>query len=547
MAPDSFSILPPIVILVLGYITRRVLFSLACGIYVGSFLATDYSFLDAFTFSLKKIWDISELSVIFGEKQLLDCWNLLICSFTIILGIVITLIHHSGGVFAYESYIKSRLRNKKQVESSSLILSSCLCIDDYFSSLTVGSVMRSITDAFRIPRAKLAFLVDSMAAPLAILCPVSSWVAAIVGFLRENGIRIDRTDQTQIIASPFLTYLNVIPYVFYSFIIIFSSWYIVLKRASFGSMKKHEDFADKTGNVFGGQKPPSKMLKQDSIRTKKPSLLDFFIPVSILISGIVLGILYSGNWILLGGHLSIIDALRESSAANGLFIGGSYALVLIIFYLFGRRKLTPKQLPKIFKDGINLMLISCCVLILAWTLGAILKDHLATGEYLAHSLLGHVSPKWVPGMFFCVSVLISFGIGSAWGTAALMFPIGIQFVLSILKVQVPIALEEVSLIIPTLAAILSGCVAGDHITPISDTTIMTSTSTGMNHADHVETQMTYAVPLIFVTAFVYFLHGFLSDMGSVFAYFASLGAAALIAILYFKCRLKFARSNDSAV
>ncbi|NRA46224.1 MAG: hypothetical protein HRU09_14820 [Oligoflexales bacterium] len=523
------SLLPPLVVLLLGYLTRRVLFSLSCGVFIAAFIAKQFDLSESVWFGLVQFWNVLELATFFNPQTFWESWNAFICIFLMMLGVFITLIHHCGGAYAYEAFIKKKLNSKKQVEASSLLLSKSLCIDDYFSSLTVGSVMHPITDSYRIPRAKLAFLVDSLAAPLTVLCPVSSWVAAIVGFLRENGVHSQATAQTQIVASPFVAYLKMIPFILYSFIIIMGAWYIVLKGVSFGSMGKHEDCARRTGNVFNGKSSSGKSIKKPLHMDKiEPTLLDFFIPIGMLVAGIISGILYSGGWSHLGGDKGMIDSLRDASAAHGLFIGGSFSLLGTLAYFFSKGRLKLRDLPGLTKEGCLLMGTSCMVLILAWTLGGILKNDLATGEYLASVLIGKVAPMMVPAMFFCASVITSFAIGSAWGTAAIMFPIGIQLVLAMLGLELPASIDQVSLLFPTLGAILSGCVAGDHISPISDTTIMTSTSTAMEHTDHVETQMTYALPLILVTALSYICLGYLVPYGTLISFCVSLLVAGVM-------------------
>ena len=529
MDAGFLSLLPPLAVLLLGYLTRRVLFSLSCGVFIAAFIAKNFDLSESLWFGMIQFWNVLEFATFFNPQTFWDSWNAFICIFLMMLGIFITLIHHCGGAYAYEAFIKSKLHSQKQVEASSLLLSKSLCIDDYFSSLTVGSVMHPITDSYRIARAKLAFLVDSLAAPLTVLCPVSSWVAAIVGFLRENGVHAALTDKTQIIASPFLAYLKMIPFILYSFIIILGAWYIVLKGISFGNMKKHEDMARRTGNVLGGKSVSARSIKKpEQTGSMQASLHDFFIPIAMLVFGIISGILYSGGFSLFGGEKGIVDSLRDASAAHGLFIGGGFSLLGTLSYFFVKGRVKFRDLHSLTKEGCLLMGTSCMVLILAWTLGGILKNDLATGEYLASILIGKVSPMLVPAMFFCASVVTSFAIGSAWGTAAIMFPIGIQLVLAMLGLDLPATIDEVSLLFPTLGAILSGCVAGDHISPISDTTIMTSTSTAMDHTDHVETQMTYAFPLILVTVVSYICLGYLINLGTFVSFSITLMAASVM-------------------
>ena len=529
-----WSLVPPAIVLFMGFYTRKVHLSLLSGVICSAVIASSWNPTEALKLTGSGLWDSLEIGVILNPSTFWDSWNSFICIFLIMLGILITMIHHSGGAWAYEKFIKSRLRDRKKVECSSLIMSKFLCIDDYFSSLTVGSVMHPITDSYKIPRAKLAFLVDAMAAPLAIICPVSSWVAAIVGFLRDNGVQSQAGQHTKILASPFLAYVNVIPFIVYSFVVIFGAWFIVLKGISFGFMGKHERHARETGNMFNGRENLHKHIDRSHLNGTEPSLTDFFVPVFVLIASVLSGILYSGQWALLpGGHRVFMDAMREASAAQGLLIGGSIALsCTLIFYLF-RKKLAFKTIPKMFAEGLKLMGPSCLVLILAWTLGGLLRNHLSTGQYLAGLLVGNLPTEFLPAMAFIASIVISFSIGSAWGTAAIMFPIGVQMILTIAQVPLPATLEQIPLLFPTLGAILSGSVAGDHISPISDTTIMSSTSTAMEHIDHVETQMSYAIPLIIITGISYLIPGFCLSLGAGYAALLTCASSAALIFVVF--------------
>lgn len=384
-------------------------------------------------------------------------------------------------------------------------------MDDYFSSLTVGSVMRPLTDMYKIPRAKLAFLVDSMAAPLAILCPFSSWVAAIIGFLRDNGVSSIPGKNTLILASPLKTYLNMIPYIFYSFIIIASSFFIVRTGISYGLMGKHEAIADTTGNLYGGRLDVKTSSHDPHEKNKETAcVLDFLIPILILFLSVVGGLLYSGNAAFLCGTKSCVEAFQNSNAAIALFTGGIFSLVCCTSFYLLRKKLSFNEIIPLYKEGILLMAPAILILILAWTLGDLLRNELFTGQYLASLMVGAVSKTLFPVIFFIASLLIAFAIGSSWGTAAIMFPIAIPLVISFLNIQPPTTLDYLPILFPVLGAILSGAVAGDHISPISDTTVMSATSSGSHHMDHVRTQMTYALPLIFSTAVAFLVAGLLT-------------------------------------
>ena len=285
---DFVVALPPLLVLILGFATRRVMFSLTCGILFSALIASNYSLFGAFKLSLLRLWSNTELSHLSSLGAFADSDNLFIYIFLLILGIIVTLLSHSGGSYAYGKVVAQHLHSKRSAQASSLVLSMCLFVDDYFNSLTVGSVMYPLTDRFKIPRAKLAFLVDSMSAPLAMIIPVSSWVAVLVGFVRESGIDVTREATTLVLENPFNMYLHILPYVFYSFIIFFSAWYIVMRTISFGSMRRHEDIAEKTGNLFGGKDAPSNRLRQINEANKEnSSLVDFIFPVATLIVCII--------------------------------------------------------------------------------------------------------------------------------------------------------------------------------------------------------------------------------------------------------------------
>lgn len=504
------SLLPPIVVLFVGTATRQVLLSLGCGIFSAALIASDFSALGTIKLMFNSFWSNIQLESLLTRETFWNNGNFFICIFLCILGIIVTLISHSGGAYAYGNAVRKKIYDKKTVETSSLMLSTFLFIDDYFSSLTVGSVMHPLTDHFRIPRAKLAFLVDSMAAPLAVLAPISSWVAAIIGFLSENGVSPFNTYGTLILAEPLSIYTRMMPFVFYSFIIIPSAWLIVRKNISFGLMNKHEQIAQESGNLFAGKEPISRKVRTVHERNiENNSILDFAVPILILFISVIGGMLYSGNYVLFGGKHSFVEAFQTSRSAIGLFLGGTFALIFCILFLLARRKIYLNEVPKECWGGIKLMMPAIIILLLSWTLGDLLRENLRTGEYLANVLVGSVNLKFFPLMFFLSAAATSFALGTSWGTMAIMFPLAIPMVISFLNLSTPTTIDHVSLLFPVLGAIVSGAVSGDHISPISDTTIMSSTSCGSYHVDHVQTQMTYAIPVLISTAVAYLVAGFL--------------------------------------
>ncbi len=508
------SLLPPLFVLTLGYLTRRIVLSLGSGIILAVLLATNFSPQLAINLLLESLCANFEFHIFFSLQYFWKTWNLFICIFLLTLGIFVALLQHSGSAYVYGSFIKRFINDQKSVEISSLLLSTCLFIDDYFSSLTVGSVMYPLTDSQHVPRAKLSFLVDSMSAPLAILCPFSTWVAAILGFLRENGVSPVHTNTTLILASPLSTYFYIIPYLFYSFGLIAVIWYIVQRRISFGLMKKHEECAKQTGNLFGGKLAPNCLQVTLPINhIQHTTITDFFVPIGMLLISVFGSMLYTGEWQYLGGHRMLLEAFQHSSAAIALFIAGNLTLLSCSLFFLLRRRIEFIYLPKIYWEGTKLMLPSIIVLMLAWTLGDLLRNQLHTGEYLASLLIGSISILLLPTLLFATATLIAFTIGSSWGTAAMLFPIVIPLVRSMIDIQTAPMLEDLPILLPVLGAVLSGCVAGDHISPISDTTIMSATSTRTPHMAHVQTQIPYAIPLIIMSMFSYFIAAALIPFG----------------------------------
>lgn len=529
----SFTVLiPPICILCCACLTRKIIFSLIIGIILATLIAKNFHIIAALQLAYQCFITNLEFNKFFSYEQFWEAGSLFICIFLLILGIFVVLLQQSGSAHAYASFIKKHLHNKRSVETSSLILSFCLFIDDYFNSLTVGSIMSPLTDINKIPRVKLAFLVHSLSSPLVILCPISSWMAAILGYLSKYGISNHLATTTFILANPMRVYFALLPFIFYSIILIISICYTTRMSLSFGLMKKYENIAETTGNLFGG-KEIAAYLKELPVTKplNNPGLIDFFFPIITLIFALFASMLYSGNWQYFGGQNCLFQALQNTSAATALFLGGNYALIISIIFLVSRQQIKITALPKIFFQGIQLMLPSIITLMLAWTFGEILSTQLHTGEYLANLLVRTVDLTMLPTLLFLTATIIAGSIGTAWGTAAMLFPIAIPMVPALLGIQHTPSLNEVPILIPVLGAILSGCVAGNHISPIADTTIMSATSTRTPIMDHLRTQLPYAVLIILATAISFIIAAHLIPYGFIIAATVPLITGILLAII----------------
>ncbi|QQG46904.1 MAG: hypothetical protein HYZ30_00475 [Candidatus Azosocius agrarius] len=494
------SLLPPILILATGLYTRKVIPSIIIGVICASLIANDLHIYNSIQLITNRIYNNIQLNIFFS-KNFWNTYNLFICFFILQIGIFIKLIQYSGSIYSYSLFIKKYIKNKKQAETSSLIMSSMLCIDDYFSTLTVGSIMQPIVHQKKIAKVKISFLIDSMGAPLTILCPFSSWVAAIIGFFKDNGISDEKSINCLINFNPLLTYFYTIPFLFYSFIVIISVWFIVRKNITFSLMKKYEDNEKK--NIYTKNKTIPKIYY-------KKSIINFFLPISILIISIISFMLHSGSWTIFGGSKSFLIALQNASAAKALFLGSFVTIICSTIFFIINKNININQISKIIKNGIILMYIPLIILILAWTLGDILRYDLYTGEYIANIISNKINIVLLPSILFIISLIIAFSIGSSWGTAAILFPIIIPLTLSMNHINnYNNTLQDIPIILPSIGALLSGCVAGDHLSPISDTTIMTSTSTKVNHIDHVYTQIIYIMPLLIITILAFIISGYI--------------------------------------
>ncbi len=540
-------LVPPLLVVILAATTRRVFVSLLTGIFSALLVAHDFSLTKVLPDMVKRIWHTTELGTITSWQAFWNTWYLFICLFLILLGIVITMLQHSGGAYAYGNVVSSRLKNKRQAEASSLLLSLFFFIDDYFSCLTVGSVMQPITDRFKIPRVKLGLLVNAMGAPLVVLLPFSSWAAEIIMQIRQSGISAIARTGTLVVADPFYVYMNVIPFMFYSFIAILSIWFIVYKQISFGLYDKHARVAEQTGNLFAGKMPVAKRTKDLSEeQIKRSSILDFLIPIGTLFVSAMIAILYFGDWQCFGGGNSLMVALQNSKIAAALFVGSVITLLVSTPYLVSRKKLLPGQLPGIFWEGIMLLGPSVGVLILIWTLSGLLRTDLATGQYLASLLIGKINIAYLPLMFFVVAIITSSTMGSAWGTIGIHIPIAVPMLASLLHLQAPVFVASVPVLFPLLGAIVSGAVIGNHLSPISDTMLMSSTSSGSYHIDLVKTQFSFTLPCIIASAVAFLIAGFLASHVSIYVnMLVSLSAGILLSGFIFLFLHARAKNNRS--
>jgi len=494
--PGWIVLLPPLFVLLTVIITKRIHASLILGICVAAFIASNQSFYNA-------------IKIIFNHTRTFvqDIDNVYLFGFLIIIGILVILIDRTGGARAFAHMLTRHIKSAQGAESASVLLSFALFVDDYLSNLTVGYVMQKVTKQYRIPCAKLAYLVHSISIPLVIITPLSSWMAMITDQLYQSGISPEFSATTKIIADPFFTYLYSIPYIFYSFFMLTSLLFIIRKKVSYGPMRKEEqDFEHScTANTSDHQLNRSSQDNQSN-----DSIVDLILPICTLIVMFVAGILYTGEHVIFGGSHSLIEAFKHNDQTFiALFTASATALSVGLIAALIRKKIMLRNIPNIIFEGSMLMIPAIMMLVLSSILGRIIRLDLKTGTYLADLVSGILSPVFLPFIFFIISTAASTLMGSSWATIALFLPIAVPMIITVAGVNPPAFASQIALLYPMLGAIFSGAVCGDNLSPISQTTMMASTSSGCNPITHVNTQFPYALPAVISTAIAYLIIGFL--------------------------------------
>ena len=461
--------LPPLIAIGLALITKEVYSSLFIGIISGAVLYAGPSLSGVLEHALNG-GIIASLS---------DAYNVGILVFLVVLGILVSLMNKSGGSKAFGKWALRRIRSRVAAELATFLLGVLIFIDDYFNCLTVGSVMKPVTDEFKVSRVKLAYIIDATAAPICIIAPISSWAAAVSGFVKgENGFSI---------------FLRAIPYNFYAIFTICFIIGIICMKFDFGKMAQFERNAVENGDLFSGKK--SEFDNAAEIGNPNGRLIDLILPVIILIISCVIGMIYSGGFF--GGE-TFINAFANSDASVGLSMGSIVALVIIIIYYLCRRIITFRECADCIPDGLKQMISPILILTFAWSLKA-MTDSLGLAEFVGNLVekFPEGSISFIPAVLFVIACVLAFASGTSWGTFGILIPIGLA-----------ITDSRPEMMIPVMAACMAGAVYGDHVSPISDTTIMASAGADCDHLSHVTTQVPYATIVAGISCVSYIFAGF---------------------------------------
>lgn len=510
-----WSLLPPVVAIGLALITKEVYSSLFLGIVTGGLLCMFSS--NPITVDEEPIGNgfTALFNAVVNEgiiKNLSDSWNVGILVFLVVLGIIVVLMNRAGGSRAYGEWAVRRIKTRKGASLATFGLGALIFVDDYFNCLTVGSVMRPVTDSHKISRAKLAYLIDATAAPICIIAPISSWAAAVSGTVEGvNGISL---------------FIKTIPYNMYALLTILMVILMSVLNVDFGTMRTHELNAAKGDLFTTGENDYS--ASTEAPVTTKGKVIDLVLPVIVLITLCVTGMIYTGGFF---SGTNFIDAFAECDAAYGLSLGSIAALILIVIYYICRRVLSFKDCMNAVPEGFKQMVPAILILTFAWALKS-MTGLLEAGTYVS-SLVESATAVQIllPAILFVVAVGLAFATGTSWGTFGILIPIvtGV-FEKELANVSSTGAIP--SMVVICISACLAGAVCGDHCSPISDTTIMASTGAQCNHVNHVSTQLPYALTVAAISLVCYLLAGFVQNV------FVILGTGivlltALMLILHF--------------
>ena len=468
-----WALVPPVVAIGLALITKEVYSSLFIGVLMGGILYSGFSFEGTIT----HIFEDGMINV------LSDSYNVGILIFLVILGTMVCLMNRAGGSAAFGQFAADHIKGRVGAELATILLGCLIFIDDYFNCLTVGSVMRPVTDKFKVSRAKLAYLIDATAAPICIIAPISSWAAAVTGFVEgEDGFSI---------------FVRAIPYNFYAILTIVMMIGMVLLRTEFGSMKFHEKNALR-GDLYTTPGRPYDTEKQPEVSVRG-TVLDLLIPIISLIICCMVGMLYTGGFF--SGE-DFVTAFSQSDASLGLTMGSFFGLLITIGLYQVRRVLKFSECMACIPEGFKSMVPAIMILSFAWTLKA-MTDSLGADVYVATVVASRTRSllNFLPAIIFVVGCFLAFATGTSWGTFGILIPI----VVAVFENSNP------DLMIISISACMAGAVCGDHCSPISDTTIMASAGAQCEHVNHVTTQLPYAVTAAAVSLVSYIIAGFVQS------------------------------------
>ena len=470
-----FALLPPVIAIGLALITKEVYTSLLAGIITGGLLYSNFNL----ELMINTIFFQEDGGMVY---KLADAWNVGILVFLVMLGILVSMLNKAGGSAAFGKWASKHIKTRIGAQISVMILGVLIFVDDYFNCLTVGSVMRPVTDRHKVSRAKLSYIIDATAAPVCLIAPISSWAAAVTSSVPEDsGI------------NGFAVFLQTIPYNLYAILTLVMVLLVTVLRVDFGPMKKHEMNAI-AGDLFTTPGRPYEGNEEE-----KAHVLDLILPVAVLIASCIVAMVYTGGFF---EGASFVDAFAASDASVGLVLGGAVTLVFTFIYYMMRDVLSFEEFAKCIPEGFQSMIAPILILTMAWTLSGM--TNLLGAKYFVADLVANSASAmqgFLSMIIFLVAAFLAFATGTSWGTFSILIPIVIG------------VFPEGQMMVISIASCLAGAVCGDHCSPISDTTIMASAGGHCEHVNHVVTQLPYVLVVGSVCMVGYLLIGIFKAVG----------------------------------
>lgn len=483
----AWALLPPVVAIGLALVTKEVYSSLFIGILIGGLLYSGFGFEG----TLVHVFQDGFVG------SVADSYNVGILIFLVLLGAIVAMMNKAGGSEAFGRWASEHIKTKTGAMLATIALGVLIFIDDYFNCLTVGSVMRPVADKHGISKEKLSYLIDATAAPICIIAPVSSWAAAVSGFVKDSGV------------SGFQLFVKAIPFNFYAILTIVMMITLALMKFDYGPMRKFEPYTKENAKQkidtmikrSGAFAEAVEVKEEGAIKDKSRKngkVIDLVFPIVVLIIACVIGMLYSGGFF---SGASVIEAFSDSDASVGLMLGSACTFIIVVIYYMFRRVLKFQDLMSCLPEGFKAMVPAILILVFAWTLKA-MTDSLGAREFVSALVEGSASGLQVmlPAIIFLIGCFLSFSTGTSWGTFGILIPITI----SVFPITTSIGVVCVS-------ACMAGAVCGDHCSPISDTTIMASAGADCDHINHVNTQLPYAITVAAVSFVAYVLAGLIPN------------------------------------
>ena len=472
----AMALAPPVIAIVLALITKEVYSSLFIGVLAGALLYSNFNIVGAFD-AIVNDGLIANVG---------DVGNAGILIFLVLLGIMVALVNAAGGSAAFGRWAKKRVKTRTGAQLAAFVLGVLIFIDDYFNCLTVGSVMRPVTDENKVSRSKFSYIIDATAAPICMIAPISSWAAAVTSVVgEENGLSY---------------FIRAIPYNFYSLLTIVMVIAISVMKFDYGPMRRHELNAME-GDLFSD---PGHVDTEDEEVSSKGRVIDLILPVVVLIISCIIGMIYTGGFFdsESGGYMNLATAFANSSASVGLSWGALIAVIITVLYLVARRVISFKTAMNAIPKGFTAMVPAIIILVFAWTLGGMTRGMLGADIFVKTAIGGIAEglAAFLPAVIFLIAFGLAFATGTSWGTFGILLPIVIT-----------VFSGEGEILIISMSACLAGAVCGDHCSPISDTTIMASAGAQCNHVNHVSTQLPYALTVAGVSVVAYILAGFIQN------------------------------------